>query len=79
MSSVMTSSALSAFDLRDEIDKKLSQAKGICGVIRVGRDMAMVEKEIRASLWVVDELIEDAEKAVNELHLQASAEKEVQS
>lgn len=68
-----------AFDLRDEISKKLSQAKSICIVICSMSDMA--NTPVSASLWAAEELIEDVKKAVDELYEQASrsAEKGVQS
>jgi hypothetical protein len=69
---------LSAFDLRDLIHIKLGQAKGICWVIHGVGDLANVgEESIKNSLDVVDELLEEAEKAVDALYEQ-SAEKEVQ-
>jgi hypothetical protein len=68
-----------ALHLRDEIDKKLAQAKGICIVICEMHDMA--NTPVSASLWAASELIEDAKKAVDGLYEQASrsAEEEVQS
>ena len=70
--------ASSAFDLRDEIDKKLRQAKGICIVICDTRDMA--NTPVSASLWAASELIEQAQKAVDALYEQASRSvEEVQS
>jgi hypothetical protein len=47
--STEASSTSRAFDLRDEIDKKLSQADGICTVICSMRDMA--DTPVSASLW----------------------------
>ena len=59
--------------LRDEIDKKLAQAKGICNLIHAGGDLGVIgDRSIKASLWAVDELIEDAEKAVDALYEQVS-------
>ena len=71
--------ASSAFDLRDEINRKLRQAKGICIVICDTRDMD--NTPVSASLWAASELIEEAEKAVDALYEQASrsVEEEVQS
>jgi hypothetical protein len=67
-----------AFDLRDEICKKLSQADGICTVICSMSDMA--NTPVSASLWAASELIDDAKEAVDKLYEQASrsAEKGVQ-
>jgi hypothetical protein len=69
MSNVMDSPE----DLRDEIQKKLSQASGICYVIRVCPDAATINESIRDSLWAVDELLEDAKKAVDELYQQLTS------
>ena len=54
-----------AGDLRDEIAKKLSQAKGICIVICEMHGMA--NTPVSASLWAVDELIADVQRAFKEL------------
>jgi hypothetical protein len=63
----------SAFDLRDDIHKKLSQAKGICEVIRTNREAPAINRSISDSLWAVDELLEDAKNAVNELYKQVQS------
>jgi len=58
-----------AGELRDEIYKKLAQAKGICIVICSMHDMA--NTPVSASLWAAEELITGVEKAVDELrHIQ---------
>jgi hypothetical protein len=58
-----------AGELRDEIYKKLAQAKGICIVICEMHDMA--KTPVAASLWAAEELITGVEKAVDELkHIQ---------
>jgi hypothetical protein len=57
-----------AHELRDEINKKLAQAKGICWVIHGGEDLAVIgDESIKDSLWAVDELIEQAQSAFKEL------------
>jgi hypothetical protein len=62
-----------AFDLRDDIHIKLAQAKGICRVIHGAGDLAEIGKDsIQYSLWVVDELLDDAKKAVDDLYQQCT-------
>jgi hypothetical protein len=51
-------------DLHDEINRKLTQAKGICGaLVHVNN----IDAPIADSLWAAESLIEDAEKALEEL------------
>jgi hypothetical protein len=51
-------------DLHDEINRKLTQAKGICGaMVHINN----IDSLIADSLWAAESLIEDAEKAVEEL------------
>jgi hypothetical protein len=52
------------YDLCEEIDKKLTQAKGVCGALL---SSAQADTIIADSLWAAESLIEDAEKAFEEL------------
>ena len=68
MASAEAGSVPDALDLMDEIHKRLSQAKGICRVIHGNPDAkATGDRSICDSLWAVDELIEEAQRAFNEL------------
>jgi hypothetical protein len=51
-------------DLHDEINRKLTQAKGICGALV---HINNIDSLIADSLWAAESLIEDAEKALEEL------------
>jgi len=63
-----TEASSRAFALRDDIHIKLAQAKGVCRVIHGAEDMAVIgDRAIKDSLWVVDELLDAAKKAVDEL------------
>jgi precorrin-6B methylase 1 len=53
-----------ARELTEEIEKKLAQAKSVCGVMMHMKD---IDSLIADSLWTAESLIEDAEKAAREL------------
>ena len=63
-----------AWNLAEEVAKKLTQAKAVCGVMMHMKD---IDELIEESLWAAEGLIEDAEKAFKELR--GMAPKEVQS
>ncbi|MGI8426722.1 MAG: hypothetical protein ACR2M4_09050 [Actinomycetota bacterium] len=52
------------YDLCEELDKKLTQAKGVCGAMMHMNNIDAITGE---SLWALESLIEDAEKAFEEL------------
>jgi hypothetical protein len=66
------------YDLCEEIDKKLGQARGICGVLMEAQS---IDDPISEALSAAEELIEDAEKAFDELRdiYEGRTPKEVQS
>jgi hypothetical protein len=53
-----------AYDLSEEIDKKLAQARGICGVML---HVQGIDQPIAESMSAAEDLIEDAQKAFTEL------------
>jgi hypothetical protein len=80
MSKVLASTeASSAFDLRDEIGKKLMQADAICTAVRLAGELHTDHRTVEGSLWAASELIGDAKKAVDALYEQARSVEEVQS
>ena len=66
------------YDLCEEITKKLTQAKAVCGAMM---SSAKADTIIADSLWAAESLIEDAEKAFDELRdiYEGHTPKEVQS
>ena len=59
-------SDLRAFDLAEEITAKLSQARGICGLFR-RMNPEDIGDEISNALWAAEDLIEGAQKGLDEL------------
>ncbi|MGH8590578.1 MAG: hypothetical protein ACREXX_14960 [Gammaproteobacteria bacterium] len=55
-----------ARELTEEIEKKLAQARSVCGLVMHMKD---IDSLIADSLWTAESLIEDAGKAFGELKL----------
>ncbi len=60
---------MSTLDLRDEIDKKLSQAQSICQLMKLyeSRSDEVRDGTPEHAMWCVSDLLDDVERAVERL------------